>query len=1362
MSFQGFGFSLNYHFTNYTSADGLSENTIRAIVQDRRGFIWVGTNSGLNRFDGYQFTTFKSGEGGSNTLSSDHIFALFEDRDGIIWIGTFNGLNRLDPETMKFTHYRHDPMNEDSLSSNKVSRITQDSKGYLWISTYGGGLNRFDPKSEHVVRFVHDDNDPDSLNGDRIRVLALDKNRQILWIGTKENGIGKLDLTTQHFQKLEIVNLPKGEPLTTGEVNVLHVDSQGVLWAATTDKGLLCIETMSDGREHLCRSPFPETAEVFSLFEDLDGNLWIDSADGLKVYRRASGAYVSVRALGRGFYGINRINLIYQDRDKQLWFGSHAQGLFKLNQQSTAFAHYRYFGVDKATQSKNTVNDIIETANGEIWIGTENGLHILSQKLVFQRQIWGRDTVGENAVSVKSLYQDSRGNIWIGTREKGLFCYFVDSGEFKNMVQVAGFDPVLSDSFVLSILEDSQGYMWFGTFSDGLFRYHPVTNQFTQFTPESESLFRINHYRVSSLLEDRSGFLWVGFHDGGVNRINPRRTIIESFRHKQDDKYSLNNDIVLSLYQDQSGRVWIGTMGGGLNLYDKNHHHFIHYKEQDGLPNNVVAGIQDDAKGDLWLSTYNGLARFNPVNETFHHYSVDDGVQNEQFSFWDADMKGKDGALYFGGINGFNRFYPEQIPTSETPPEVVLTDFLLANKPVNFQDDSSPDIAIKSYPIYAQKAVTLTAEHRLFSIEFSALHFSDPLRNQYSYKLDGWDDEWISTDSSRRIATYTNIPAGSYNFKVKASNRDGVWSEADNKLQILVLPPWYLSSVAYGIYAATFVLCIWFFIHWRTYKTVKLNEVLREKVRVRTATIEELLQQKNTLFANVSHEFRTPLTLILGPLKTVLDTERDGKTRKNVEIARDNAERMLVMVDQLLDMARFEYVKETDLTLVSVSDTASFMYFSFESAFKGKNIEFSLQCSGDFLIHCSEDALEKIVSNLLSNALKYTPEGGHVELSVGEHDEKHVVISVRDTGVGISLEDQSRVFERFTRIRNPMQVFSPGAGIGLALVRQLVEKLGGRISIVSELGRGSQFSVIFPMERELLPDICVPVQLKSDRKSNDVKEDDTTSNMPMFVEEENIITGATILIIDDNPQMCSYIKDSLDEHYQVLTANSVDEGVEVAQTDIPNIIISDVMMPGKDGFELTKLIKDDSRTNHIPVILLSALNDRKSRLSGLKAKADDYLSKPFDGEELNLKIRNHLDLIAVQQQKHLNELSQALVDASTESASLKKQESGFMHSFKLLVEEHYQNVELNVEWLANEMHFTPRTLLRKVKAMTGITVNEYIRRYRLSKAEQLLLKGMTVTQAALDVGFQSQNYFSRSFKSHYGISPTEYIESRLE
>jgi len=910
-------------FEHLTVEDGLSSNSVFEILQDSRGFIWLGTIDGLIRYDGYNFKIFRNNPNDPTSLGANRIYSIYEDRSGVLWIGTDGGgLNKFDREKEQFSRYTNDPNDPTSLNDIVVSSIYEDSSGDLWIGTETGGLNKLvrGDSEESPPTFIHYKHDPDdstSLSNYAVNSICED-NFGALWIGTYRGGLNKLIPADNEESPPTFIHY-KHDPndpssLSSNKVGSIYEDKSGDIWIATYG-GLNKLIPVSNEESpptfiHYKHDPNDPSSlssnEVRSIYEDDSGDIWIGTIGG-GLNKLVPGdkegsppTFVHYKHDSKDPTSLNSNSVIsvYEDNSGLIWIGTAGGGVNKFDKEKRKINHYKHNPYDPASISFNDVYPIYEDNSGNIWIGTNGGgLNKLDkEKGKFNHYKHDPDdptTLSYN--NVFSICEDNSGVLWIGTTGGGLNKLVPgDSEESPPTFIHYKHDPnnpkSLSDNKVYSIYEDSSGDLWIGT-TRGLNKLVPNDNKespptFIHFNNNSDDPSSLSHYIVRTIYEDRSGTLWIGTDGGGLNKLIPpvpdsssgdNKESLPTFihyKHDPNDPTSLSNNTVLSIYEDKSGILWIGTWGGGLNKFDREKIHFTHYRQIDGLPNELIIGILEDDYGNLWISTNKGISKFNPQTETFRNYDVRDGLQSNEFSA-NAYLKSKSGEMFFGGINGFNVFHPDSIKDNTHIPPIIITDFQLLHKPVPVGFDESRNRSILKKSITETKEIELTYEDYIFSFEFAALDFHTPEKNQYAYIMEGFEMDWNYTDANRRFVTYTNLDPGEYTFRVKGSNNDGVWNEEGVSISIIIVPPWWLTTWAYFLYALI-LLSIIFFTWKMQLKRMRIKHDY-EMSKFEAEKMHEVDGMKSRFFANISHEFRTPLTLIFGPAKDIMESCNDKK-----------------------------------------------------------------------------------------------------------------------------------------------------------------------------------------------------------------------------------------------------------------------------------------------------------------------------------------------------------------------------------------------------------------------------------------------------------------------------------------------------
>ena len=1388
-------------FEQLSIEHGLSQNTVTSILQDSRGYLWLGTRDGLNRYDGYEFKVFRNDPQITGSISDNHIWSIFEDNNNTLWIGTSQGLNRYDHQRQSFSYFRHEASQNNSLSDDGVRTIYQDSSDTLWIGTNAGGLNRFDSKTQTFVAMRHQPTDPHSLSHNRVYSIVEDSKGN-LWIGTGK-GLNRLskkrpDKNQYHFDRF--VHQP-GKPgsLSHNRVRSVFEDSRGILWVATQKGGLNRYHPDSqtfDHFKHQQNNPNSISSNlVIAIKENSDGKLWLGTwGGGLNIFDPLTDQFVTIRQSGIHANSIssNLIYSLYQDKKGLFWVGTSGGGVNHFDGQTLRFSHFKHDATDPGSLSESNVRSILKDSKGTLWVGTRgSGLNRYNSQSG-QFESFKHDKNKPNSLSagqVYALFEDSTGALWLGT-STGLSQYHPATQNFSHFKHQPSDPNSLSSNRIKAIAEDADGALWIATAS-GLNRLNRQTGQFKTFKHQPNNPNSLSNDLLTSVTVDSDNTLWVGTLGGGLNHYDPKSASFVHYRHQRDNANSLSHDRVFAIHQDKKGTLWIGTPAG-LNRFDAKTAQFNHYREKDGLASDAVLGILEDGNGFLWLSGNKGLSKFASDTAHFSSFDARDGLQSNEFNVT-AAYQSADGELFFGGINGFNRFYGESIISDPHPPKVDFTNFLLSNQSVPIRkqsilNQSADNRFTLDKTISALDEVTLTHKQNLVSLQFSALDFASPMKNRYAYQLEGWDDHWIYADAKQRQASYTKLHPGNYVFKVKASNKDGHWSEQPTAIKIHVLPPWWKTWQAYLLYVTVLFGSIYAFYRYRTQALVARANELEDKVTQRTATINRLMSQKQQMFTNVSHEFKTPLTLILNPLASLPEHYSSPEFDAKVSMMQRNGQRLLHMVEQLLELSKLETGATEQRHHYSLAETLNRLITSFQPLLDNKNLTLKRQPFIDVLVFLTTDALEMIINNLLSNAIKYTPTDGQISINVNARP-SDVVITIADNGIGISPENQQIVFNRFTRASEEHNENIPGAGIGLALVKDLVETNQGSITLNSQVNGGSVFTVTLPLAESqdaatqnvsgLSTTSLIEINHTTAKANTSASESEKT---PLQRDQNghDITSSVTntlkpnLLLIDDNPDMLQLLTNVLAEKYHCVTANNGEQGVAIAKEQVPDLVLSDVMMPGISGFEVLSQLKLDELTNHIPVILLTARGDIQSRLRGWAEKADEYLEKPFNNQELLLRIDNLLSIRTLLRQRYQRTLTaevessttvesstavddtQTIADTPEQDSSINSVSQKFFDKLNGVLETHYADEDLDIALVASEMAMSQRQMSRKIRSLLDLTPTEYVRNFRLKKAIVLLAEGMLPSVVAYQVGFTSHSYFGRCFKAQYDCLPSSY------
>lgn len=1336
--------TLDLKFKSYGIEEGLSQVTAMCLLEDRQGFIWVGTQDGLNRFNGYNFKVFRSNPENSNSISNGHINCIIQDSDGQIMIGTRNGLNIYDGEKETFEVIQNDPEKLNSLSHNNVTVILEDSRKRIWVGTeYGLNLMKKQPLT--FERYDRNPSSSTSLSNNYISSIFEDKKGNI-WVGTK-NGLNLFDEENRIFRSFH--HDPSNEfSLSSNEITEVFQDNKHHIWVGTFD-GLNQFDLESHKfRRHLYDPTAISNNYILSIFQDSNENLWIGTAnEGLNLFDVTGNKFVRYQhnADDPNSLSSNTVWSIIEDRSNNLWIGVSNKGLNFHDPKTRNFAHYKYNPSDPISLQDNAVRSILLDDKDQIWVGSFTGLTVIDRKKNKSRR-YKHIPNNSNSLSadyVLSISQDLQNRIWIGTRS-GLNLYNPKS---DNFIRFEGNDEVsLKNISTTSILQDHKNQMWIGTNNRGIFRCDVGKGVIKRYSINSDRT-DFSQSPITCIVQDSENRIWAGA-ESGLYLFDPQNETFQPI-----DSQVIGNNGVTNVTEDQKGRIWVGT-NSGLNLFDPKTETFKTYHEKDGLSNAVIYGALSDDNGYLWLSTNKGLNKFDSEKETFVVYDQADGLQSNEFNS-KAYHKDKNGFLYFGGVNGLSIFHPESVEENTYLPPVVLTDFLLFNRSVKVSDTT-----VLKRSLDYEEEIVLNYGHEMFAFEFAALNYKQSEKNQFAYKLEPFNDDWIYTNYKDRKAVFTRIPAGSYTFSVKASNDDGYWNEQTRSIKITILPPWWKTWWAISLYVIISLLAIFLIMRFQ-WRRIQLKNRLKLE-RKETEQFKVLDKLKTQFFSNITHEFRTPLTLIIGPAEQILKQSLldESFTRSQVDLIRRNSQKFLQLINQLLDLTKLEDKQmSVDLYRGNLNEFVKGIIENFQSAAYQKHIRLSLDYQlpvSDYLF--DRDKLDKIVYNLLSNALKFTAENGIIQVVVTRTDDADgISLSVQDSGIGIAEDKLPHIFDRFYQIEGSNTREYEGTGIGLALTMELVELQGGTIQVTSEVSKGTRFVVELPIKQVVFSEKPEPpTNESSDGNHEFILEDlPKIENKEIDPESEKQI----ILIVEDNNDLRGFIQSIFHEQYQTLMARDGAEGIALALKHVPDLIISDVMMPEKDGFELTQMLKHNLLSSHIPIILLTAKSTLKSRIEGLEHGADAYLNKPFSVDELMLTANHQIETRRLLQSKYASGTN----DETDEKIRYNKIDRELIDRLHAFIGTQLSNEELSVDELIKEIAMSHSQLYRKIKALTGLSIAGFIRNFRLERAFELLKEGThNVTEVANMTGFANRRYFHKAFVDKYNFPPSELLKSNRE
>ena len=1319
-------------FSYISINEGLSQSTVFSIDQDKRGNMWFATYDGVNKYDGYAFTVYQHNEDDPNSIANDISRIVKTDSQGRVWIGTRDGLSRYDEEKDIFQNFFYEK-NGKHLQVNGIEEISPEQ---LLIST-PEGLIMFDIKESKFI--------DDSFSTAMHKTIASTLYRQgdQIYIGTSTDGLYTYSITQKTFEKVIPI-------LGTKQILAILQQSPTRIWVATEGAGLFLINPKTKEIKNYLHSPSnPKSISsnyIRSLAMDSQNRLWIGTFNDLNIYHEGTDSFASYSSnpVENGSLSQRSVRSIFMDSQGGMWLGTYFGGLNYYHPIRNRFKNIRNIPY-KNSLSDNVVSCIVEDKDKNLWIGTnDGGLNLynpITQRFTSYTLQEDESARGIGSNNIKAVYVDEKKSlVYIGTHAGGLSILHRNSGQVENFNQR---NSQLVNENVYAILPDGEGNLWLGTLS-ALVRFNPEQRSFTTIEKEKDGTPVVSK-QITTLFRDSHKRLWVGGEEGlsvfkqeGLDiqkaSILPVSNVTKLFTN--------------CIYEASNGIIWVGTREG-FYCFNEKDKQIKRYNTTNGLPNNVVYGILEDSFGRLWLSTNRGISCFNPETEKFRNFTESDGLQSNQFNTA-SYCRTSVGQMYFGGINGITTFRPELLLDNPYTPPVVITKLQLFNKVVRPDDETG----ILTKNISETKSITLKSWQTAFSIEFVVSNYISGQHNTFAYKLEGYDKEWYYLTDSRTVS-YSNLPQGTYQFLVKAANSDGKWNPIPTALEIIVLPIWYKTWWALLIFFATFAGFITFV--FRFFWMRKSMEAQLEIERRDKEHQEEINQMKMRFFINISHELRTPLTLILTPLQEIINKISDRWTRNQLEYIQRNANRLLHLVNQLMDYRRAELgVFELKAKKGNAHQLIQDNFLFYDKLARHKKITYTLHSElEDKEVLFDANYLELIVNNLLSNAFKYTESGQSITVTLKEEN-GWLLLQVSDTGIGIPINKQGKIFERFYQIESE----HVGSGIGLSLVQRLIELHHGRIELDSEEIKGSTFSVYLPQDLS----VYKPSELASNNEQNEEEQVYSTNSKAMYfidtekVENESVESGdkkrGTILIVEDNNEIRRYLNNGLADLFNTLEAGNGEEALEKLKDNEVDVIVTDVMMPVMDGIKLCKNVKQNIRTCHIPVIILSAKTDIKDQMEGLQMGADDYIPKPFSLAILTTKIQNMMRT----RRRMLDKYAKSL-EVEPEKITFNAMDEALLKRAMAIVEKNMDNIEFSTDEFAREMNMSRSNLHLKLKAITGESTIDFIRKIRFNEAAKLLKDGRyTVAEVSTMVGFNTPSYFATSFKKYFGCLPTEYIK----
>ncbi|EHQ29326.1 hybrid sensor histidine kinase/response regulator transcription factor [Mucilaginibacter paludis] len=1341
-------------FDHLSVANGLSQSTVLSIFKDSRGYMWFGTRDRLNRYDARHIKVYNYDYQDSTSIScSDYIFSVFEDREKNLWIGTVKGLNKYLPESDSFQRILNNPANSNSLSGNSIYCIYQDSRGNRWFGS-NNGLNMLPAGgSQKFTRFFKSSRTQPGLAGNEVYVVYEDRSKN-LWIGTTE-GLSRMTFKNGGYTFTSFTSSPSNPQGLDGNfVKTITEDQHGNLWIGTETGGLNLFNPQTSTFSHFKHDPFNNNSlsnnDVRKIMPDKKGKLWIGTMNGLNIFDPGTKQFTHYDhdVENRNSLSDNSIKDIYLDNNGTIWIGTMFGGVNVIQPNSIPFTVYQS-NKFKNSISSNIVSAIVADSKQNLWIGTEgNGLNYFDKaKGTFKHYINHPGDAGSIGTNfIKALYRDKENNLWVGLHQGGLDLLMPSGDSFKHYRHNADDPNSISSDIVSCMLEDSSNRFWIGT-SMGMVIFDKSKQQFCKYISNPANPLHLSSRGIRCIYEDSRHNIWAGT-TGGLNVLKAGASSFFWFKANELDSNSLRVGYINCIKEDSRGNIWIGSFHGGLSRFMAKSQTFKTYTTQNGMPSDNVLNIQQGDDGYLWVSTDNGLAKFNINTGKVKVYTVKDGLPTNEFNY-NSSFKDAAGNLYFGTYNGLVNFSPKQIKENGIAPPVLFTGLKLFNRPVNIMDKTN----LLTKDISLTNQIIFTHDQNVFSLDFTALNYDKPDRNHYMYKLEGFEKDWNYV--SNPTATYTNLPAGDYNFLVRGSNNDGLWSKNVKSLHIKILPPLWKTWWAYVFYVSAFLLILYLVIRFFRRQARLERDLYYEHLNYERQ--QEVYQLKLDFFTKISHEIRTPLTLILAPVEKLIDLTLDhGVISRQLVYVKQNADRLIRLVNELLDFRKVEtghmklYVSEHDMVKFCYD-----IYMSFERLSVAQNMTYRFECDSQGIpAYFDGPQFEKVLFNILSNAFKFTPDNGSITLSVFSGADT-IDILITDNGIGISDEAQQHIFENFYQDKHSSK--SSGWGIGLALAKNIIELHQGTISVNSTAATAdhsgsTSFKVSVLKGKTHFSDDELVDEIIQEPSSYQPYYPEPVLNEELL--KEGDIEKPVILLIEDNEEVRGFVKEALSNSYEIHESVNGHEGWETATRLIPDLIISDVTMPVMDGLELCSKIKTDDRTNHIPVILLTAKAAHTHQVSGLETGADAYITKPFSMQILELNIRNLLQARQAMRQKYAQQ-----VTLMPKNKVIDSPDEQFLTKLMDIVERNMEDPDFDVVKLVKEIGMSQTVLYRKIKALTDLTITDFIKSARLKQAALLLSQNkLTIAGVAYAVGFNDRKYFSKEFKKQFGKAPSEYVE----
>lgn len=1331
-----------------TPKGGVAYSQVNSIIEDNLGSIWFSTNNGLFSYNSINIKRYSSLQKDSTTISTNRINNLYKDNFGKIWVATENGLCSYNSKKNNFKRYKiRDQFN--NLIGKDIISVFQDSNNTYWFSDEKG-IGTINTKTS--TAFYKNINN--KIN--RITYATISSN-QTIWVFYDDGDIFYLPKGSTIFQFFK-----KGQP---DSVSSVYIDDN-ILWIGYQSKGLVCIKKNvgSVANKFNTNSPLHSrlpSNRIRSVIKGENNQIWVATDNGIAIIENETIKHIINKQKYSELPHHSTWSL-YKDSNNNIWIGTWLGGLAFHSKHNNSFHHYTQ-STSRKSLSSNIISCFAQVPNKlDVLVGTDDDdLNLYSPKTnLFSNfpVIYKGDTIKR----IKSITYDKNGTLWVGTYKNGVLYQEKNKKKFKRLIPPF---PTGFQSFNMLSTDDG---LWVGNYPLGVYFYHFESKKFTQHKYNPLDITSISNNNVRDIIEDKNKNIWFST-ENGLNFLKKGTSKFIRTFHQSHNSNSISSNYIYSIHEDNNGFLWLGTNGQGLDKFNPITGVTEHFTIKSGILGNEIFSILEDQYENLWLTTENGLCKFCPKSKLTTSFVSNKGIKNNHF-YPIAALKSNNEELYFGGSNGLIRFHPNAINTNPISPITTITQLFIHNEEILPETENGvlKDL-ISNTPF-----IKLNYKQNSISFNFKSSNYINPKKNKFKYRLLGFDNKWVNSDFNGK-ASFTKLSPGRYTFEVKASNNYGIWSEVPAKITINITPPLWLTWYACLFYSLLFLTFIYFY-------RKQISNKQKLKLAVKTSKIQretevKLHQMKLQFFTNISHEFRTPLTLIQGPVNRLLKAEIENQPpNKQLVLIKNNTDRLLRLINQFLDFRKIEHgqlkLKPINTDIVTFSKNV-FNCFeehgnhrSFDFVFKSEVISLKM----DF----DTDKLDKVLVNLLSNAFKYSSDNGSISLKIQSNKktvfnsnwnnyilgndikDDFIEISISDSGYGISAEELPRIFERFISLEKN---HNAGTGIGLSLSINYIIMHSGQLIVSSCQDKGSVFCIRIPQHQQN----TFNKEDKSEEKNNISSFDFTSEPLtPLAIKSNNDDTiehqDSLILIVEDNPELLDFLGDSLQDHFRIAKAKNGKKAYEQIHALNPNLIISDIMMPEMDGIELCSKIKSDIRTSHLPVILLTALDTIKDRITGIHSGADAYLAKPFDNDLLIVHINNLLN-----SRKALRESFGSSQETWGEQFEIHDLDKKLVLKATKVIEENITNSEFTVEEFAKSLHLSRTHLHRKLKSLTDQSATEFIRNIRLKQAIQLIKKGDTsINEIGYAVGFNSHNYFTKTFKKQYGVSPSQFIKDNFK